>query len=73
MRRRRREKEREEEREDRRPVLIKLRAALLWSFRGQHGERIVYVRGVPGVAGTLGKANSHFDPTQMGSGTVSPR
>ena len=26
-------------------------------------------RKVPGVPGTLGKANSHFDPTQTGSGT----
>ena len=25
-------------------------------------------RGVPGVAGTLRKANSHFNPTQRGSG-----
>ena len=24
--------------------------------------------GVPGVIGTLGKANSYFDPTQTGSG-----
>ena len=30
-------------------------------------------RGVPGVTGTLGKANSHFDPTQKGSGTAPPR
>ena len=27
---------------------------------------IVCVRGVPGVTGTLGKTNSHFDPTQTG-------
>ena len=25
-----------------------------------------------GEIGTLGKANSHFDPTQTGSGTASP-
>ena len=25
--------------------------------------------GLPGVTGTLGKANSHFDPTQMGRGS----
>ena len=30
-------------------------------------------RGVPGVTGTLGKANSHFDSTQTGSGTAPPR
>ena len=36
----------------------------LLSFKGQHGEKMVCMRGVPGVTGTLGKANSHFDPTQ---------
>ena len=45
------------------PILKRLRATLLGSFRGLHGEKMVYVRGVPGVAGTLGKAKSHFDPT----------
>ena len=30
---------------------------------------MVCVRGVPGITGTLGKATSLFDPTQMGSGT----
>ena len=29
---------------------------------------MVCVRGVPGVTGTLGKANSHFDPIQTGLG-----
>ena len=33
-----------------------------------HGKKMVCVRGVPGVTGTLGKANSHFDPTQTGRG-----
>ena len=28
---------------------------------------------VPEVTGTLGTANSHFDPTQTGSGTAQPR
>ena len=28
---------------------------------------------MPGVTGTLGKANSHFDPTQTGPGTTPPR
>ena len=28
---------------------------------------------MPGVTGTLGKANSHFDPTQTRSGTAPPR
>ena len=30
--------------------------------QGQHGEKMVCVRGVPGVTGTLGKTNSHFEP-----------
>ena len=29
--------------------------------------------GVPGVTGTLGRASSHFDLTQTGSGTVRSR
>ena len=31
-------------------------------------KKMVCVRGVPRVTGTLGKACSHFDPTQMGQG-----
>ena len=27
----------------------------------------------PGVTGILGRANSHFDPTQTGPGTAPPR
>ena len=61
---RRRARERQEKREDR-PILKRLRATLLRSFRGLHGEKMVCVRGVPGVTGTLGKTNSHFDPTQL--------
>ena len=38
-----------------------------------NGEKMVCVRGVPGLTGTLRKANSHFNPTQMGLGTASPR
>ena len=41
--------------------------------QGLHGEKMVCVRGVPGVTGTLGKTNSHFNPTQTGLGTVPPR
>ena len=51
-----------------RPILKWLRATLLRSFRGLHGKKMVCVRGVPWVTGTLGKANSHFDPTQTGRG-----
>ena len=61
---RRRARERQEKREDR-PILKRLRATLLQSFRGLHGEKMVCVRGVPGVTGTLGKTNSHFNPTQL--------
>ena len=39
--------------------------AVVW---GLHGEKMVGVRGVPGVTGTFGKANSHFDPIQTGLG-----
>ena len=35
--------------------------------------KIVCVRGVPGVTGTLGKDNSHFNPTQTELGTAPPR
>ena len=41
--------------EENRPILKRLRAALLRSFRGLHGKKMVCVRGVPGVTGTLGK------------------
>ena len=70
---RRRARERQDKREDESPILKRLRAALLRSFRGLHGEKMVCVGGVSGVTGTLGKANSHFDPTQTGSGTAPPR
>ena len=36
--------------------------------RGLHGEKMLCVRRVPGVTGTLGKANSHFELTQTGRG-----
>ena len=70
---RRQAKQRQEKREDRRPTVKKLHAALLRSFREQHGVKMVCARGVPGVIGTLGRANSHFEPTQMGPGTALPR
>ena len=41
-------------------------------IRGQHGEKMVCVGGVLRVTGTLGKANSHFDPTQTGLGKAPP-
>ena len=51
-----------------RPILKRLRDTLLRSFRGLHGEKMVCVRRVPGVTGSLGKANSDFDSTQTGRG-----
>ena len=53
MRKRRQARERQENREDRRPILQNLCAALVRSFRGQHGEKIVCAREVPGVTETL--------------------
>ena len=41
--------------------------------QGLHGEKMVCVRRVPGVTGTLGMANSHFNPTRTGLGTAPPR
>ena len=58
---------------DRRPILKRLRATPLRSFRGLHGDKTVCVRGVPGVTGTFKKTNSHFNPTQTGLGTAPPR
>ena len=63
----RRARERQEKRENR-PISNRLRA-----FRGLHGEKMLCVREVPGVTGTLGKANSHFNPTQTELGTALPR
>ena len=40
--------------------------------QGQHDEKMVCVGRVPGVTGTLGKANSHFDPTQTRLGKAPP-
>ena len=36
-------------------------------------RKMVCVRVVPEVTGTLGKTNSHFNPTQTGLGTAPPR
>ena len=40
--------------------------------QGAACQKMVCVSGVPRVSGTLGKANSHFNPTQMGLGTAPP-
>ena len=62
-----------QEKRENRPILKRLRATLLRSFRGQHGEKMLCVRGVPGVTETLGKTNSNFNPNQTGLGTAPPR
>ena len=36
-------------------------------------QKMVSVRGVSGVTGTLAKTNSHFSPTQAGLETAPPR
>ena len=72
MRRQRRAREEQEkrERENRRPILKKLCAALLRSFRGQHSEKTkVSARGNWDPR----EGNSHFDSTHTGSGTATPR
>ena len=63
-----RARERQEKREDR-PTLKRLRATLLLWFSGLHSKKMVCVSGVPGVTATLGKASSHFDPTQTNWGS----
>ena len=60
------------EREDR-PIIKRLCATLLRSFRGLHGEKMVCVKGVSGVTGTFGKVNSLFNPIQTRLGTAPPR
>ena len=65
---RRRARAGQEKKGNSRPILKRLRAALLRSFRGQHSEKLVCMRRVLGVTGTLSKANNHFDPTQSGFG-----
>ena len=48
-------------------VSKRLHAALLCSFREQHGEILVCMNGVSCITGTHGKANSHFGPAKTGS------
>ena len=69
MRRRARERQKIENR----PILKRLRDALLRSFRRLHGEKMLCVRGVPGVTGTLEKTYSHFNPTQTELEAAPPR
>ena len=41
--------------------------------QGTARQKVVCVRGVPGVTGTLGKTNRNFDPTHTELGTAPPR
>ena len=41
--------------------------------QGAERQKIGLCEGVPGVTETLGKANSHFHPTQTGSWTAPSR
>ena len=41
--------------------------------QGAAQQKTVCVREVPGITGTLGKANSHFNSTQTRLGTEPPR
>ena len=61
-----------EEKKKSRPISKRLRGAFLPSFRGPHCEKIVCMKGVPGLDGTLGKTNSHFHPIRR-VGTAPPR
>ena len=47
---------------------MRLNAALLRSFKGQHGEKMVCISGVPGVSGNFGKANNHLTQIKRGRG-----
>ena len=70
---RRRARERQEKREDS-PIFNRLRATLLRSFRGLHGEKMVCVRGVPGVTGTLGRPTAILtQPKRVGDRTTTLR
>ena len=63
-------KRKAEKEKNMRPILKKLCAALLRSFRGQHSEKI---KGSARDIWDPRKANSHFDPTQTGLGTAPSR
>ena len=61
---RRRKRERQEKREE-----AQFQRGCALPFCGRSGaarQKRVCGRGVPGVPGTLGKANSYFNPTQTG-------
>ena len=56
--------------EERKQRLIskRLRAALPRSFRGQHGEKMVCVKGVPVVTGTSGRPTAISTQPKWGQG-----
>ena len=63
---RRRKKESQEKRESSRPISKKLRAALLGSFRGQHGKKMACVRRVPRVTGLSGRPTAILSQPKWG-------
>ena len=61
-------RERQEKGENRRPILKRLRAAFLGSFRGQQSKKMACVREVAGVTRTLGKTKAILTQTKGGRG-----
>ena len=49
-------------------ILKRLRAILLRLFRGLHGKKMLCVRGVPGVTGTLGRPTTVLTQPKWGWG-----
>ena len=68
--RRAREGQKKRKRENKRPIVRKLCAALLRSFRGQHSKKM---KGSARGNWDPREGHSHFDPTQAGSETAPPR
>ena len=71
----RRARERQEKRENSQPTLKKLHAALLRSFKRQHGEKNSCVRRVPGVTGDPPEGQQPFrpNPNWVGDRTITLR
>ena len=70
---RRQVRERQEKGEDKRPILKRLRAALLWSFGGQHGEKNGLCEGSARGSWDPREGQQPFRPNQTGLGKAPPR
>ena len=68
MRRRVQARDRQEKGEGERSILKKLHAALLRDRSGCSTVKMVCVKGVSWVTGTLGRAKSHFTKSKRGWG-----